>query len=145
MTQREARRLALLIVADEVGRSLAVSDEGDRHPETDEPLNRDDGIKVRTQAKRLVDRLETQAARISGHQVMRKVFKEGEDVIVRREPSSSHWEPATYVCPRAAGRDEHVAPRATRERPHPRATATHRPRCYGQRPPPVSGTRTRGT
>ena len=57
MTQREARRLALLIVADEVGRSLDVSEEWERHPETDAEFSRDDGVKVRSQARRIVARL----------------------------------------------------------------------------------------
>ena len=66
MTQTEARRLALLIVADEVDRSLDVSDEWTLHPETNAAFNREDCVKVKAQARRFLKRLEAQIARTKG-------------------------------------------------------------------------------
>jgi hypothetical protein len=64
VTQTEARRLALLIIVDETGRSLDVSDEWTLHPETNAPFNRDDYVKVTAQARRFLKRLEAQIARV---------------------------------------------------------------------------------
>ena len=51
MRATEARRLALLIILDEALRSLDVSDEWERHPETDVAFTRADKLKVRTEAE----------------------------------------------------------------------------------------------
>lgn len=64
MTAREARRVALLILLDEGSRSLDVSDEWERHPETDQLLSRDDGVRVRSQARAFLRSLERRAARL---------------------------------------------------------------------------------
>ena len=62
MTKREARRIALLVIADEVGGSLEVSDEWARHPETDRLLEPDERTKVVTEARQFLAALETRIA-----------------------------------------------------------------------------------
>ena len=62
MRQREARRLALLIIATDIDMSLDVSDEWARHPETDAKLDPDDCVKVKEQARRFLAQLERRIA-----------------------------------------------------------------------------------
>lgn len=64
MNRREAHRLALVLIADELGRSLATSDEWVRHPETDEPLTTDEVGKMKREARSYLEALETRLARI---------------------------------------------------------------------------------
>jgi hypothetical protein len=62
MTRREARRLALLVVLQELSASLDTSDEWVRHPETDDELTPDEVKKVKSEARKIVDELEARAA-----------------------------------------------------------------------------------
>lgn len=64
MTRREARRLALLIVWDDTVRSLDVSDEWYRHPETNEELSKEDVGRIKAEGRRIVDTLSKQADRL---------------------------------------------------------------------------------
>ncbi len=66
MTRREARRLVLLIVWDDLIRSLDVSDEWLRHPETDEELTTDDVKKVKSEARKIAEVLSRKADALSG-------------------------------------------------------------------------------
>lgn len=61
MTKREARRLALLIAWDELVRSLDVSDEWVRHPETDVVFTVKEMKQVKQEAKVIVDALDRRA------------------------------------------------------------------------------------
>ena len=65
MTQREARRLALLIVADETDRSLDISAEWGLHPETNEELASFDALKVQKHGRRIVKKLFSSAAKLA--------------------------------------------------------------------------------
>ena len=65
MTRREARRLVLLIVWDDLIRSLDVSDEWLRHPETDEELTTDDVKKVKSEARKIAEVLSRKADALS--------------------------------------------------------------------------------
>ena len=65
MTRREARRLVLLIVWDDLIRSLDVSDEWCRHPETNEPLNPNDVKKVKEEARKIAEVLSRKADALS--------------------------------------------------------------------------------
>jgi len=64
MTRREARRLALLIAWDELGRGLDTSDEWASHPETGEPFTVAECTKVKAEGRRVVDSLDALAARL---------------------------------------------------------------------------------
>lgn len=66
MTRREARRLVLLIVWDDLIRSLDVSDEWCRHPETNEPLDPNDVKKVKEEARKIAGVLSRKADALSG-------------------------------------------------------------------------------
>ncbi len=63
MNRREARRLALLVIADEIGRALDISDEWHRHPETDAPVSMKDAEKVKSEARLFLDALEVRIGR----------------------------------------------------------------------------------
>jgi len=63
MTRREAKRIALLIVWDEIGRSLDVSSEWERHPESDKLFTKEEVEKVKREAKAFLDSLETRIGR----------------------------------------------------------------------------------
>lgn len=65
MTRREARRLVLLIVWDDLIRSLDVSDEWCRHPETNEPLDPNDVKKVKEEARKIAGVLSQKADALS--------------------------------------------------------------------------------
>jgi len=62
---REAKRLATVIVCDDLTRSLDVSDEWARHPETDAELTTEESTKVRAQGRKLADELEARIDRLS--------------------------------------------------------------------------------
>lgn len=62
MTQREARRLALLIIASDAEIGLDNSDEWFLHPETNAGLHGDDVVRVRNQGRRIIKKLFSQAA-----------------------------------------------------------------------------------
>jgi hypothetical protein len=64
MTKREAGRLALLVVANELRGSLDVSDEWVSHPETNETLSRDERAMIRTEGERFLSALEERIARM---------------------------------------------------------------------------------
>jgi hypothetical protein len=63
VTRREAKHLALVVIADELTRTLDVSDEWDRHPETDEKLTLGETLKVRREAQLILDSLERRIGR----------------------------------------------------------------------------------
>lgn len=65
MSRREARRLALLVVLNDLIGALDTSDEWLRHPETDEELTPDDVRKVKTEGRKIVDTLEARAERLA--------------------------------------------------------------------------------
>ena len=66
MNKRQARRLAMLTIANDLRGSLDVSDEWERHPETDTLFTRADYDKVREEAARFLTSLEARIARMSG-------------------------------------------------------------------------------
>lgn len=63
MTRREARRLALILICDELGRSLDVSDEWVFHPESDVRLTKDESALVRAEANAILRSLESRLTR----------------------------------------------------------------------------------
>lgn len=63
MTRREARHLALIVIVDEITRALDVSDEWERHPESDEKLALGDALKIRREAQGILDNLERRIGR----------------------------------------------------------------------------------
>ena len=63
MTKREARRLALLVACDELTRSLDVSDEWFRHPETDAVFTKGEAKLVMQEAKAIVEAMEKRIAK----------------------------------------------------------------------------------
>lgn len=65
MIRKEARRLALLIAWDDLGRSLDVSDEWSRHPESDREFTVEETAQIKREAKVFLDALETRIARFS--------------------------------------------------------------------------------
>ena len=66
MTRREARRLALLIAWDELVRSLDVSDEWDRHPETDVEFTVAEVKMVKEEGRKIAGVLSRKADALSG-------------------------------------------------------------------------------
>lgn len=55
MTKREARRLAMITIWNEIEGSLEASDEWARHPETDEPFTREERSKVEAAGRAWMD------------------------------------------------------------------------------------------
>ncbi len=65
MTRREARRLALLVAWDELVRSLDVSDEWSRHPETDVELTMAEVKMVKEEGRKITEVLSRKADALS--------------------------------------------------------------------------------
>ena len=66
MTRREARRLALLIAWDDLIRSLDVSDEWCRHPETDVEFTVAEVKMVKEEGRKIAGVLSRKADALSG-------------------------------------------------------------------------------
>jgi hypothetical protein len=66
VTRREAHRLALLVIVDDLSLSLDISDEWTRHPETDVELTLDEVKKVKSEARKIVDELTDRANDLDG-------------------------------------------------------------------------------
>lgn len=63
MRAAEAKRCAILIILHEVGASLDTSDEWLRHPETDQPFNREEVMKVKAKVVEFLGTLERRIAK----------------------------------------------------------------------------------